>query len=229
MYIYLFVDTYGIDVCTCICTHIYTQICTSIYQDCMTTAFTEHRTDVGRFWPANTTKRSPNTNTNKPFNVQPFTEHRTQRSPLSSEQNVEHNNIFEHNIEQNSERRTSSKKPNTATTTCLVRTEHRTQHLCYANRTSNTTLISNRTSNRTTWTRTEHRTQQSLKVEHNNVRTQHQVNTTVNTTAEFEHNEKIVEHNSEHNRRFLNIERRWKPALCILPAESMQQGSLRIA
>ena len=100
-----------------------------IYQGWLRTPFTEHRTDVGRFWPANTTKRSPNTNTNKPFTVQPFNEHRTQRSPLSPEQNVEHNNICEHNIEQNSERRTSSKNPNTTKTTSPVRTEHRTQHL----------------------------------------------------------------------------------------------------
>ena len=165
-------------------------------------ANTVHRTDVGRFWPANTTKRSPNTNANKPFTVQPFNEHRTQRSPLSPEQNVEHNNICEHNIEQNSERRTSSKNPNTTKTTSLSRTEHRTQHLCYANRTSNTTLISNRTANRTTWTRTEQRTQQSLKVDHNNVRTQHHANTTVNTTTEFEHNKKIVGHNIQHRTAF---------------------------
>ena len=57
----------------------------------MQTPFTEHRTSVGKFRPANKTKRSPNTNANEPFTVQPFLEHRTERSPFQVEQNIEQN------------------------------------------------------------------------------------------------------------------------------------------
>ena len=154
------------------------------YQDWLTTTFTEHRTDVGRFWPANTTKRSPNTNTNKPFNVQPFNEHRTQRSPLSPEQNVEHNNICEHNIEQNSERRTSSKTY-----------EHKQNNLSIANRTSNTTSLLCEQN-------IQHNTDFEQNIEQNNLDSNRTSNTTESQSRTQQcANTTPCEHNSEHNSR----------------------------
>ena len=55
-----------------------------IFQDWFRTPFTEHRTAVQQNWPSNTTKRSPNMNTNKLFTVRSFAEHRTKHNKIMS-------------------------------------------------------------------------------------------------------------------------------------------------